>query len=116
MTAVSKIAEDMLQGYKNILEIRENFRIHKMHALKRQYHKYVIFDFEHPYYDNMDALDVAVKNYRQTIKSMMDVTIDGSSFRNEWEKVKMFAILSDKPVDELMENLLKLKQRKTKKI
>ena len=111
MNAASKIAEDLLQAYKHILEVRENFKNNKLQALKRQNPKYKLFDFEHPYYDNKESLDVAVKHFRQMIKSMIDVEIDGSTLRSEWGKVQMFAILSNKPVDALMEKLLLTKQK-----
>jgi hypothetical protein len=41
------------------------------------------------------------------IKLVLDVEIDGSTVRKELEKIKVFAILSSKPVDEYVTKLLK---------
>jgi hypothetical protein len=107
MSAAAKMAENLLQIYKNVLAIQKEHKKCKVEAWKRQYPSYKLFDFEHPYHDMTKTTDASVKQIKQTIKSMMDVEIDGSNLRREWEKDKVIAYLSNKHIDQIVGKILK---------
>jgi|AntAceMinimDraft_1070359.scaffolds.fasta_scaffold12853_2 hypothetical protein len=98
---------DLLKNYRQVRHIRSEFLSRKMRPLTTSFPKYKLFDFEHPYFEMDEHTAEAVKSFEQMIKRVLDVEIDGSTVRKELEKIKVFAILSSKPVDEYVAKLLK---------
>jgi hypothetical protein len=108
MTAAATLASNLLQAYKNICTIKKEHKNSKLMAVRAQYPGYKMFDFEHPYHDMENTTKAAEKQIKQTIKAVLDVEIDGSTVRKEWEKIVVFAHLSSKPLDADIAKLLKL--------
>lgn len=98
---------ELLKNYKQVRHIRSEFLSKKLRPLTTSFPKYKLFDFEHPYYEMNEQTTTAVKSFERMIKLVLDVEIDGSTVRKELEKIKVFAILSSKPVDEYVTKLLK---------
>jgi hypothetical protein len=107
MNAAATLANNLLTAYKNAYGIKVEQKNLKLMAIRSQYPGYRMFDFEHPYHDMEEVTKAAEKHIKQMIKSVMDIEIDGSTVRKELEKIKVFAILSSKPVDEYVTKLLK---------
>ena len=109
MSGAKKVAAEVLSTYKNLLELRSEHKKNKHQAMLKQHPKYELFDFEHPYFDMTKTANSLVKQFEKTVKIAMDVEMDGSSLRREWEMIKVIAYLSSKPVDQDVTKLLKLK-------
>lgn len=107
MSTASQVAASLLQAYKTAQSLQQQHKKLKADAL-RSNPKYRVFDIEHPYFDIEPLTIDAVKHIKQSIKVMMDVDIEGSSVRKEWEKMKVMAALSSKPLDADVESLLRL--------
>ena len=105
-TQAHDLTLELLKNYKRVRQIRSEFLSKKMRPLTTASPKYKLFDFEHPYFEMNEHTKTAVKSFERMIKLVLDVEIDGSAVRNELEKIKMFAILSNKPIDEYVAKFL----------
>jgi hypothetical protein len=108
MSGAARLATDLLNAYKNIVQIKQEHKNSKLEMLRSQKPGYKHFDFEHPYHDMEQTTKQAEQQMKNTIKAVMDVEIDGSTVRKELEKLNVIAYLSSKPVDETVIKLLKL--------
>ena len=105
-TQAHDLTLELLKNYKRVRQIRSEFLSKKMRPLTTASPKYKLFDFEHPYFEMNEHTKTTVKSFERMIKLVLDVEIDGSAVRNELEKIKMFAILSNKPIDEYVAKIL----------
>lgn len=108
MSSAATLATDLLNAYKNIVQIKQKHKSRKLEMLRSQKPGYKHFDFEHPYHDMEKTTKLAEQQMKKTIKAVMDVEIDGSTVRKELEKINVIAHLSSKPVDATVTKLLKL--------
>lgn len=106
-TQAHALTLELLKNYKQVRQMRSEFLSKKMRPLTTTFPKYKLFEFEHPYFEMDEQTTTAVKSFERMIKLVLDVEIDGSSVRKELEKIKVFAILSNKPVDEYVTKFLK---------
>ena len=108
MSSASTLTNNLLLAYKNIVIIKAEHNSKKLKALRTQRPGYKLFDFEHPYHDMEETTNTAEKQMKATIKAVLDVEIDGSTVRNELDKITMIAVLSSKQPDAIVKKLMKL--------
>lgn len=108
MSAASTLTKNLLLAYKNIVKIKAEHSSKKLKAMKAQHPTYKLFDFEHPYHDMEETAKTAEKQMKETIKAVLDVDIDGSTVRNELNKMTVVAVLGDKQPDAIVKKLRKL--------
>lgn len=104
---IYKLSVELLDNYKQLRNIRSDFLSRKYRPLLQSQLKYKLFDFEHPYQEMDIQTKNVIKSFERMLKLMLDVEIDGSSFRNELNKMTTMLILKDKS-DATIERVRKL--------
>ena len=104
---VQELTSELLATYKKLRLIRSEFLSKKYRPVNRSYPKYKLFDFEHPYREMNEHTQDAISSFEQMVKSMLDITIDDSSIRNELDKMTTMLILKQE-TDGVVERLRKL--------
>ena len=106
-TQAQNLTIELLKSYHQLRQMRSEFLSKKMRPLTTSFPKYKLFDFEHPYFEMDECTETAIKSFEKMIKLLLDAEIDGSSVRKELEQIKLFAILTNKPIDMYVTKFLK---------